>query len=498
MKIAIFADIHYIAGSRIKAQILEVSICEAERQNAVMIICAGDMLGTGTVREAEELVAIFKKHDIPVAYTLGNAELRTPCDTARVKTILNNAPLPAGVVLLDSANGWCDTNAFTSLNGRNLLAVTHVPPASQGSESFTAWQNACKKSIISLTVAGHTHLDYDSPDVPRLSVVRGLDPDKAIGGPPAIVFYESNADGWHKSAIYEIPTIRPEEWTEQFRDEFLEDLGFSTMYDPFGGLDFAIANNVRNVELRDASWKPEDFAQLCQRVAEWRNAGGRCLSSHLPALGFANGAASGIEALLNGCISAVKLGCNRVTLHVPSMPLSEFETSKELVREAFDTALTPLKNTGIKIGVENMHMTGGDNGEFNRHFGYTPAECKAQIELLRSIDGLDIGFHCDIGHARNNAPFSSRFPISTWYETLGAELNGMHIHQVVLQPDGKMSNHKPMDSFFGSLISLSSLIYARRNGLLPRAPMFLEIREGLGPECYKQLTLLAGETSRRN
>ena len=161
-------------------------------------------------------------------------------------------------------------------------------------------------------------------------------------------------------------------------------------------------------------------------------------------------------------------------------------TGPSTVLDSYAQALAPLADTGVTIGIENMHMTPGETPD-DRNYGYTPDECRAFIDALRALPGLDIGFHLDIGHARNNAPYSSLFPVGTWYEQLGAECNGMHIHQVVQDGQGKMHNHKPLLGFFDKLIALSSLILARRDGLLRSVPMFLEIRDGRGPESLLAL-----------
>ena len=137
-------------------------------------------------------------------------------------------------------------------------------------------------------------------------------------------------------------------------------------------------------------------------------------------------------------------------------------------------------------------MTPGETPD-TRSFGYTPEECRTLLADLRRIPGLAIGFHLDIGHARNNAPYSSLFPVGSWYEQLGAECNGMHLHQVVLDAQGTMHNHKPLLGFFDKLIALSSLILARRDGLLRPAPMFLEVRDGQGPASYSALAAASAE-----
>lgn len=492
MKIAVFADLHYTSGCTLKAQILNTVLVEAERRGASFVVCAGDMLGTGTYDEAEELFAVFKKHKIPVAFSLGNAECRFFPKASAAKKVLVSDPLPEGIALLDTSSCSCDPAEIASLSGRNLLLITHVPPPDWGGEAFQAWEKARADSVISLTVAGHMHVDSESPG---LVIVRGLDPDKAQGGPPAVVFFDDEG-GWHKSSVFEIPHIRPEEWDHAFANAFLEDLGLSAMYDPFGSLDFAISERVRNLELRNGTWKDEDFPALLARVAEWRRTCGKCLSLHLPVLSYSNGEVQGVAELHAASLAAVALRCDRVTLHIPSLHYSAAPGWYLALAGAYEQALGPLMNTGIKIGIENMHMTTGDKDSMDRKYGYIPMECNTFIGMLNAYDEFDVGFHLDIGHARNNAPFDWSNPISDWITYFGPRINGMHIHQVVRSKDGKLENHRPLDSFFGSLISLASIIYARRHGIIPRAPLFIEVRDGLGPESYLTLTRLCRKAAR--
>ena len=487
LRIAVFADLHWTEETaRLKGEILRWAVDEAVRRGASAIVCAGDMVGSGRRAEARAVVAALADSPIPISFTPGNAELRTPEESADVNDILSGAPPPEGVALLDSSAGL-NGEALRAALSNGLLVVTHVPPPARRKPEFPSDFRKSKSSPFpTAVVAGHTHRDADSDGI---SIVRGLDPDKAQGGPPAFAIFERGADGaWRRAEDCAFPGVAPKDWPDDFRRAFLEDLGLSAMSDPFGALDFAIANGVACLELRDCTWKPEETAVLQARVADWRASGGRILSLHLPELAFANGEASNVEALRDTSRTALSLGCDRVTLHVPKIPAADYEASLDLVRGAYAEALFPLAGSGITIGVENMHMTAADKEDFpRRRFGYTPEECARQIELLRSISGLRVGFHPDIGHARNNAPFSTRYPIGAWYETLGAEVNGMHIHQVEQAPDGTFLNHRPLTGFFESLISLSSLVMARQRGILPRAPMFLEVRDGLGPESWLAL-----------
>ena len=517
-KIAVFADLHFtVESGRLKGDVLRWAVREASWRGCEAIVCAGDMIGSGRKAEAEAVAAILAESALPVSLTPGNAELRCPAESAEALAILTGAPPPEGVALVDSSRGWGNGALGDRALPAGTLVVTHVLPSCDSSGVLAPL----------LVVAGHTHRDSEAPG---LSIVRGLDPDKALGGPPAFAIYGRAADGsWRREEDVAFPGVSPGEWNATFRRDFLDDLGLATMADPFGGLDFAITNGIRCLELRYRSWKQEDFGALRAKVGEWRAAGGRILSMHLseptfvpglhgmlapPETGGAPGgralplAAQGVEGLCGDCRDAVALGCDRVTLHVPKIPAADYDASIELMRDAYAEALAPLAGTGIAIGVENMHMTaadrepmsrfigtcGGASRSSQRRFGYTPGECARQIALLREIPGLRVGFHLDIGHARNNAPFSTQFPIGAWYELLGAEVNGMHIHQVEQAPDGSFSNHRPLTGFFEPLIALSSLIMARQRGILPRAPMFLEVRNGLGPDSWLALANAASRT----
>ncbi len=514
-RIAVFADLHYTRGSaKLKGRVLREALDAALSLGANAIVCAGDMIGTGTIAEASDLRAIFDAQPLPVWFTPGNAELRTPSESAAANAILANpSPPPDGVVLIDSSAGYpaecrmqnaeCRMSAenqpsnrqtvkpsncaagrdVRDCGNRRLLAVTHVPPSG---------------GAIGLTVAGHEHVDAVRENG-TCRVLRGLDPDKAIGGPPAFATFVRDGEGvWHFEDNHEIRGIRPSEWTPAFRNAFLRDLGISMMYDPFGGLAFAMEKHIQCVELRHSSWGDETRA-LGEAIARWRTAGGRFLSMHLPSLHFANGMADNVDAIAKSCETALALSCDRVTLHVPKMKAEAFAAQRDAVTDAYARALAPLADTGVAIGIENMHMTPGETPD-NRNFGYTPEECQTLLADLRRIPGLAIGFHLDIGHARNNAPYSTLFPVGTWYEQLGAECNGMHLHQVLMDAQGKMQNHKPLLGFFDKLIALSSLIMARRDGLLRPVPMFIEVRDGQGPASYSALAAIGAGlfgTSRR-
>ena len=103
----------------------------------------------------------------------------------------------------------------------------------------------------------------------------------------------------------------------------------------------------------------------------------------------------------------------------------------------------------------------------------------------------------DLGHARNNAPFSGRENLSDYYCELGQLVNGWHFHQVVQSRNGFL-NHQKLTGFYDKLISLGGWFMAWRSGQLADAPVFLEVKDmEENKESYLRLMELLGENSKR-
>jgi len=123
-------------------------------------------------------------------------------------------------------------------------------------------------------------------------------------------------------------------------------------------------------------------------------------------------------------------------------------------------------------------MTAKEKDDEERRFGYTPKECKEFMHLVNAQFGFArVGLLLDVGHARNNAPFSGSHPIGAWYGEVGQHTLAYHIHQVEMN-DTKMENHMPIRGLYGPLISYCGFAYCWNRGILNRAPVFLEIRGG--------------------
>ncbi|MBO4511887.1 MAG: hypothetical protein J5746_03910, partial [Victivallales bacterium] len=196
-------------------------------------------------------------------------------------------------------------------------------------------------------------------------------------------------------------------------------------------------------------------------------------------------------ALLASAERALRLGCQRVTLHVPAVTAAVFPEHKERLLANFMTRMAPLLDSPVDIGIENLHTYAGKTDDAQRNYGCTIAECRDWIEELREASGnARIGFHLDIGHARNNAPFNSRENLSDYYAEMGAIANGCHFHQVVLKPAaGDSGNHNPFTGLYTKMISLAGYFLAWRAGQFAlNPPVFLEIHgKGLGIQNYNKL-----------
>ena len=105
----------------LKGEVLRWAVDEAARCGASAIVCAGDMVGSGRRAEARAVAAALADSPIPVSFTPGNAELRTPAESADVRAILSDAPPPEGVALLDSSAGLNDETLRDALS-TGLLA----------------------------------------------------------------------------------------------------------------------------------------------------------------------------------------------------------------------------------------------------------------------------------------------------------------------------------------------------------------------------------------
>ncbi|MFH1476146.1 MAG: metallophosphoesterase [Verrucomicrobiota bacterium] len=491
--IAIIADIHLSdtpGASQWACLDWALNVLKKKRPSAIVVI--GDITSCGQSNAAQNFRRRLDETKIPFLITAGNAELRDKTSAARLCKILKTGnrleTRNATILAVDSASATvadadiaeCERE-LAAANGKPVVVVTHVPPKFLPARVRKWFEKKLAGGNISLLVAGHNHRDI-VVNYARgaLMVVRGLDPDKAIGGPPALAFMELSGGKW-KRADEVFAEGSPAGLTDHARREFADLLGICCLDEPMATLDFAAENLIRCVELR-AKNLHAPAKTLARKIARWRNRGGKNLFLHMPNLQFNPGSGQASEpaewlACLRQC---VVLGVNRLTIHVPaSVPVNRMAADSPIRAAVFRFLvrhLLPLTKNNIKIAVENLHMPQGRPADGSCGFGYLPDECHDWIKQLRGELGADkVGFLLDVGHARNNEPFSKTIGLSDWYARLGRETLAYHVHQVNVIHEITMKNHQGIKCLYGPIISFSGFLWAWRKRQLNHAPILVEV-----------------------
>ena len=496
IKIAILADLHLPDHvGTVKEKVLEWAMATAVQQHADVIIVAGDVTSIGTLTAAKRVKQKLDATALPYLITPGNAEIRTPEFSEAVLKELQTSSLlkknDCYVVVLDNSKEILtekDREMLKKLarqGDKQIFAAAHFPLTALPSDDKKFLIELIDSGCIRLFVAGHLHIDkLENIGKGEYHLVRGIDPDKAIGGPPALTFfdYDPSCRRWQRSdCTYSSGCALS--WTPEQRAKFKGLLGISCMQDSLSGIRDAICHKIKSIELRFESTKNISTEELCALLEQWRTAGGEHLSIHLADIAWdqKSSKVKGVNQVKAGCELALALNVDMLTMHVPRCPIGiitkHADIRNRLLNGYADTFKTVLAH-GITVGIENLHMNPGEKPDNERGFGYTPPECREWINSLREKTDSDrIGFHFDIGHARNNAPYSSIYNISQWFAEMGSLITGYHLHQVERNSEGCFFNHRPVTGMFGPLISFSSLFAAWNCKQINHAPMYLEIRD---------------------
>jgi hypothetical protein len=496
---AVMADNHLpVMTGTTQEACLDWALTTLAARSPDLLVVAGDVTAAGALAAATAFRHKLDCCGLPYLITPGNSDLRNPSQRSAVLRALATAQVAdyrhVRVVLLDTCEGQVakETRLALEETGRSvgdraLVVVTHIPPEMLAPESRRWCESWIEQARPSLIVAAHSHRDrqYRWNGAP-VQVVRGLDPDKAIGGPPAVAIFELSEGAWTRTDL-SFPGGTVDDWSPAEREECGALLGLGCSRDAPGGLLRAAAEGVPCVELR-ARDAVADPAALGEALTTWRAAGGRYLSWHMPDVPWPEdesaptSVATWPELLCLGLQSDVQA----LTVHVPRAPVKLMQPGSQAWRslaDAYCRLLEPAAARGVRITIENMHMAAGEAPDNSRRYGYLPAECLAWIEELRSRLGREaVGMLLDLGHARNNDPFAAEFTLGAWYALVGREAAGYHLHQVITQ-GGRMSNHQPVTDLHGPLISFSSFLWAWHTGQLNHAPVFVEVPGAEGQQA---------------
>ncbi|MHC4592566.1 MAG: metallophosphoesterase, partial [Planctomycetota bacterium] len=437
-RIAVLADIHLpdIPHTAQEAA-LDWALAQLRIEAPDVLLLAGDATASGTLLAARRLRKKLDESGLRFHIARGDSDCRTPGESERVLSLLATERVfmdHASVALvLDTSDGSLPARERQAVErllrragDRNVVLVSHLCPDALKEDSGAWMETLLLSGAVHLFIAGHDHVDREERvgSVPIHSV-RGLDPDKAIGAPPAIAIFEFRDGQWSKKDI-SFPGGDLDDWPPHAREEFLGHLGVSCMSDSLGGLAQAQSHHVPAVELRAGDALSISLALLEASVRRWREDGGEYLAVHVGGLQWDETAEQirGIEPWQAALELAISLDAEAVTLHVPGAPVGCMQPGSrpwEALLEAYCETLRPATEGGTIISIENMHMGSGETDDESRGFGYLPEECLGWIRSMREASSYDrIGLHLDIGHARNNPPYSKRLGLSQWYALTGA------------------------------------------------------------------------------
>lgn len=269
------------------------------------------------------------------------------------------------------------------------------------------------------------------------------------------------------------------EWDSAARQDFARHLGISLHGDIAPEIDKLIQGEIKVLELRYNVLDAMERSTLLDCLKRWRNAGGECLSVHLPEVFLEEERPDFLKEL-----SA--LGVNRATLHVPRYPLEFVRDNWDKVLDLFIDTVRPLTENGIAVGIENMHTKPGRPIDDKRRYGLIIPEWIALVHALREKCGANVGCHLDLGHAYTNFPFHQENTLDTWMQAGANLINGIHVHQYETDrsqenpfPDG----HRIISGRTAGFPSLEPLFRHWQNGTF-HCPVIIEMRNRYASHSY--------------
>lgn len=470
LKIAVVGDIHltYLSGT-VQYDAFEFALEKIKSSQSDVVVCLGDATANGDLDAANYFLNRMEEIKASKLFVLGNSDLRTKETVEAVKILQTDNEITIdGVRLIgiNTSSGQISSSDKELLNSsdKNTIVFMHHPYwdglAVESAEMIKKFQeNGNYRALV------HGHMHYFEKKENVYSI-QALDPDKAIGEPPCVTYLIIDNEEIRTEFDY-FPAQMPENAEEY--------VGLSC-FKPETDIPVAIENGIKNIELRPNAVY-DDREKLKKLVSLWRKNGGKYLSLHMPDFGY-DGQLIGEEEWEEAVKCALELSVDGVTVHVPKASLKSMRNGAEAILLQFLLDNIKKLPSDCVVGIENMHMTANEGDNEDRRFGYIPQECIEFMNKINSVFGFErVGLLLDVGHARNNAPYSEKYPVGAWYGEVGKYTVAYHIHQITKQ-ENKMENHTPITSLCGALISYCGFSYCWNNNKINRRPMFLEIRGG--------------------
>ncbi len=464
MKIAVIGDLHlpHIDNTP-QWDFWAWAMEDLRAQKPDVTVVIGDISADGNVAAIRKFLAGL--HTLPGESLVirGNSDLRTNAE--EVEALLPEyAEITLGKYRLIAADSGTGQAPRLRLGPEKTLLFTH--------HDFSS-ELAFSKNT-QLYVFGHVHEDtYRKIGDTHVYSVCGCDPDKTIGAPPQVSYFEVGRETVRRTD-HPWPQAGFDGWSAEEKAELLSLLGIS-IYDPISGVAFATENAIQNIELRPNAVDAPREALLAQLKA-WRAQGGRYLSVHMPDIGWSEGALHGTQDWEKAVELVKAVAPEGLTVHVPKASVADMAQGAQEAIGDFLTRMLEALPRSIQIGIENMHMTDGEPADDRRRFGYIPQECQQWAAYLALRTGRKLKCHLDVGHARNNRPFSQPYTLGVWYAALGQNINAYHIHQTTKDGD-VFHNHQPIDALYGCLISYGGFLASWKAGRIAHRPMLVEVKD---------------------
>lgn len=440
-------------------------------------VIAGDNTAYGDAEAITYFKEKVKSIEVPYRVVNGNADIRTEETIASALEMCRKAPLECGgrkIVAVNTADAHIyedDRYEILKCSDGDILIMHHNMDAlDEDSKAFLgAWAEMHKGLIIH----GHNHRDRDYiVGQTRCIGIRCMDADKAIGKGPCFVYF--TVDG-EKVQMEE----RLFEFSHSNVRDFRDKLGISC-FDIYHDIDFAMENNLKNIEIRKFTGSDEEIAFLKDKVAQWRKAGGDIVSVHMPNLYWNGEGVDGLDKWNDALRIVEALKVETVTIHPPRFVyIKDMVPSSDVWNRLVDIFAERIRELPLttKAGIENIHYLSKDMSAEERYFGYLPEEILAFVDALNAPYGYErVGTVFDIGHARNNGPLFKRNVLSDWFGAVGKRTTAYHIHQTVPVP-GRLQNHTAITDWAAApSICFVSFIWAWQMNVVNHCPMFMEMK----------------------
>lgn len=472
--IGIVCDIHLPKYKEsVQYAFLKLAANRMKQDGIQTVICLGDISSYGQAEAWElyrELFAGFEHYEVAGNWDVSDASTRdTILGYAHRCEFSIGSRRVIGINTLDAQISESDKAYLENVKAGDILFMHHYIRSMK--EESGQWLTRLAERVPLTIVHGHGHriFDYMIGDS-RVLGMRGLDPDKVVGGFPSISYLHVSED---KVTLEEHSFPLPKAYLEDTSRYF----GISCV-DNQQDVSYAAEHNVKYVELRcnGGDWKPD--MELLPTLDDWRAKTNGYLSVHMPNVYFRNGELQGREKWFDAMAYAITVKADGLTIHPPRASVSAMKKDGDVWNQFLELYVAVAKSVPptAKIGIENLHKNSGEPLDENRGFGYRPEEVTAWIDAINEKLGAKrVGHVLDVGHARNNGAFSEQYPLSTWYHMMGSKTVAYHIHQV-MSNDIEILNHNAIANWFGPLINYTAFFYAWHEGMLNHVPVFLEVK----------------------